>query len=61
MEQFHPSQRQDARRREIVDLGITLQRHSGTMPAVEFLRSQNIASAVIERVLGEPARRRAAA
>jgi len=61
MDQIRTSQRQDAHRREIVDLGINLQQRSGTVSAVEFLRSQNIASAVIERVLGEPKRRRAIA
>jgi hypothetical protein len=59
MNQIRTSQRQDAHRREIVDRGIALQGDSGTVSAVEFLRSQNIAAAVIERVLGEPERRRA--
>ena len=58
MDQTRPSQRQDVRRREIVELGISVQRRAGTMSAVEFLRSQDIAAAVIARVLGEPARRR---
>jgi hypothetical protein len=61
MDQIRTSQRQDAHRREIVDRGIAPQGRSGTVSAVEFLRSQDIASAVIERVLGEPERRRAMA
>jgi uncharacterized protein involved in exopolysaccharide biosynthesis len=59
MDQIRTSQRQDALRREIVDRGIAMQGDSGTVSAVEFLRSQDIAAAVIERVLGEPERRRA--
>ncbi|ALK97825.1 hypothetical protein AB595_16380 [Massilia sp. WF1] len=53
-----PTQRQDQRRRVIVDTGIAMQRDAGTVSAVEFLRSQDIAAAVIQRVLGEPDRRR---
>jgi hypothetical protein len=60
MDQIRTSQRQDAQRRHIVDLGIALQQQSGTVSAVEFLRSQDIAGTVIKRVLGEPERRRAA-
>ena len=59
MDRIQPSQRQDAHRRDIVELGIALQRQAGTVPALEFLRSRNIAAPVIARVLGEPARRRA--
>ena len=58
MDQIRPSQRQDAHRRDIVELGIVLQQQNGTVSAVEFLRSQDIAAPVIERVLGEPQRRR---
>jgi hypothetical protein len=58
MDQIRTSQREDAHRRDIVELGIALQQHSGTVSAVEFLRSQDIAAPVIERVLGEPERRR---
>ena len=61
MEQYSLSQRQDLRGRDIVDLGIALQERDGTISAVEFLRSQNIAAAIIQRVLGEPERRRAPA
>jgi len=59
MDQIRTSQRQDAHRRDIVDTGIALQERSGTVSAVEFLRSQDIAAPVIQRVLGEPERRRA--
>jgi hypothetical protein len=52
-------QRSDADRRDVVDLGIAMQGRDGTIPAVEFLRSRNIAAGVIRRVLGEPGRRRA--
>jgi hypothetical protein len=53
------SARRDARRSEIVDIGVALQGSGGTVAAVEYLRSQNIRAAVIARVLGEPERRRA--
>jgi hypothetical protein len=61
MEQFSLTQRQDVQGRDIVDHGIALQAREGTIPAVEFLRSRNIAAAIIQRVLGEPERRRAPA
>jgi len=61
MDQIRTSQRQDAHRRDIVDTGIALQQRSGTVSAVEFLRSQDIAAPVIQRVLGEPERRRSPA
>jgi hypothetical protein len=61
MEQYSLSQRQDLQGRDIVDLGIALQEREGTISAVEFLRSQDIAAAIIQRVLGEPERRRAPA
>lgn len=53
-----PYQRRDLRQTDIVDLGIALQQRSNTMSAVEYLRSQNVGSDVIERVLTEPGRRR---
>lgn len=53
-----PYQRRDARQTDIVDLGIALQQRSNTMSAVEYLRSQDVDHAVIERVLTEPGRRR---
>jgi hypothetical protein len=52
-------QRRDAHSKDVVDLGIALQQRSNTMTAVEYLRSQDIGSDVIERVLTEPGRRRA--
>lgn len=61
MDQIRTSKRQDAHRRDIVDTGIALQQKSGTVSAVEFLRSQDIAAPVIQRVLGEPDKRRASA
>lgn len=51
--------RTDSRQRAIVDDGIAVQFNANTMSAVEYLRSRNIGRAVIERVLLEPARRRA--
>jgi hypothetical protein len=54
-----PRPRQDERSRDIVDVGIAMQKYASTVSAVEFLRSQDIGAAVIERVLGEPQRRRA--
>ena len=53
-----PIERQDARSRKIVDVGIAMQKYASTVSAVEFLRSQDIGARVIERVLGEPERRR---
>jgi hypothetical protein len=53
-----PYQRRDVRQKDIVDLGIALQQRSNTMSALEYLRSQEVANEVIERVLTEPGRRR---
>jgi hypothetical protein len=53
-----PYQRRDDDLREIVDLGIALQQRANTMTAVEYLRSQQVSNAIIERVLTEPGRRR---
>ena len=50
--------RTDARQRVIVDAGIAVQGSSNTMSAVEYLRTRDIRSHVIERVLLEPHRRR---
>ncbi|MGJ7918485.1 hypothetical protein ACI48D_23825 [Massilia sp. LXY-6] len=61
MDQVSTGQRRDDQRRHIVDLGVALQQLYGTISAVEFLRSRDIAAAVIARVLGEPERRRAPA
>lgn len=61
MDQYFLCQRNDADRRDIVERGIALQARDGTIPAVEFLRSRDIAATVIQRVMGEPERRRAPA
>ena len=50
--------RTDARQRVIVDAGIAVQDSTNTMSAVEYLRTRDIRSQVIERVLLEPHRRR---
>lgn len=52
--------RRNISQRDIVARGIATLRDCGTMPAVEYLKSQGIRGGVIERVLLEPARRRAA-
>ncbi len=57
--QFLP--RVDAARSEIVDRGIEVQASFSTLCAVEYLKSHNIASHIIQRVLLQPAKRRAAA
>ncbi|MFL6706886.1 MAG: hypothetical protein ACJ8HI_01615 [Massilia sp.] len=51
-------ERRDARSRDIVDHAIVVQETSNTMSAVEYLKSHDVASHVIERVLLEPHRRR---
>ena len=51
-------QRQDMRRRDIVNHGISVQESSNTMSAIEYLKSHDIDPDVIERVLLEPQRRR---
>lgn len=51
-------QRQDLRRRDIVNHGISVQESSNTMSAIEYLKSHDIDPSVIERVLLEPHRRR---
>jgi hypothetical protein len=51
-------QRQDMRRRDIVNHGISVQESSNTMSAIEYLKSHDIDPNVIERVLLEPHRRR---
>jgi hypothetical protein len=52
-------ERRDLRCRDIVDHAISVQESSNTMSAVEYLKSHDISAAVIERVLLDPARRRA--
>lgn len=51
-------QRQDLRRRDIVDHGISVQESRNTMSAIEYLKSHDIDAGVIARVLLEPHRRR---
>lgn len=51
-------QRQDMRRRDIVNHGISVQESSNTMSAIEYLKAHDIDASVIERVLLEPHRRR---
>jgi hypothetical protein len=51
-------QRQDSRRRDIVNHGISVQESSNTMSAIEYLKAHDIDASVIERVLLEPHRRR---
>ncbi len=51
-------QRQDLRRRDIVDHAISVQESSNTMSAIEYLKSHDIDPSVIARVLLEPHRRR---
>jgi hypothetical protein len=51
--------RVDLARSEIVDRGIEVQASFSTLCAVEYLKSHNISSAVIQRVLLQPAKRRA--
>lgn len=51
-------QRLDARRRDIVNHGISMQESSNTMSAIEYLKAHDIDARVIERVLLEPHRRR---
>ncbi len=52
------NRRCDLLRRDIVDRAIAVQQRSNTICAVEYLKSQNISSHVIERVLLEPQQRR---
>lgn len=51
-------QRSDTQRRAIVDHAITLQAHSNTVSAIEYLKAKGIAPPLIERVLLDPQRRR---
>lgn len=56
-----PEPRQNASQRDVVARGIATLCESGIMPAVEYLKSHGVRPKVIERVLLEPERRRAAA
>ena len=55
----HPQERRDDRQRAIIDHAIEVQESSNTVAALEYLKSRDVAPGVIERVLLEPARRRA--
>jgi len=51
-------ERRDHRRRDIVDHAIAVQQSRNTMSAVEYMKSHDVAGAVIERVMLGPERRR---
>lgn len=51
-------QRLDVESSNIVNQAITLQNDSGTLRALEYLKSFNVAPAIIERVLTSPHLRR---
>lgn len=55
-----PYQRSDLQRREIVDHAVQVQQSSNTVAAIELLKAHDFDAHLIERVLLEPARRRAA-
>ena len=50
--------RHDLRQRDIVDDALLLMRANGTLPALEFLKSHEIDTRIITRVLLDPAQRR---
>ncbi|MES2299210.1 MAG: hypothetical protein V4582_19365 [Pseudomonadota bacterium] len=50
--------RLDGHQSDIIDHAIWVQEASSTVAAVEYLKSHNVAPAIIERVLLEPERRR---
>jgi hypothetical protein len=52
--------RRDHRQREIVDHGVALQQHGGSIAAFEFLDARHVRRDVIQRVLLEPGRMRGA-
>lgn len=56
-----PELRQNASQHAVVARGIATLGKSGIMPAVEYLKLHGVRPQVIERVLLEPERRRAAA
>ncbi|MCE3261035.1 MAG: hypothetical protein K0R43_114 [Pseudoduganella sp.] len=60
MELLHYVPRVDLARSEIVDRGIEVQASFSTLCAVEYMKSHNISSAVIQRVLLQPTKRRTA-
>jgi hypothetical protein len=52
--------RVDSARSDIVDRGIEVQASFSTLCAVEYMKSHDIASHIIQRVLLQPAQRRSA-
>lgn len=50
--------RRDLRQRDIVDDAIALMRSTGTLSALEYLKSHAVEGRIIARVLLDPARRR---
>jgi len=50
--------RHDLRQRDIVDDALLLMRATGTLPALEYLKSHEIDTRIITRVLLDPAQRR---
>lgn len=59
MELLQHTPRVDLARSEIVDRGIEVQASFSTLCAVEYMKSRNISPHVIQRVLLQPAQRRA--
>lgn len=53
-----PEARRDLRQRDIVDDGIALMGATGTLSALEFLKSHAVEGRIIARVLVDPGRRR---
>ena len=60
MELLQNTPRVDVARSEIVDRGIEVQASFSTLCAVEYLKSHNVPPNIIQRVLLQPAKRRAA-
>ncbi|MYN03335.1 hypothetical protein GTP41_14660 [Pseudoduganella sp. DS3] len=60
MELLHYTPRVDLARCEIVDRGIEVQASFSTLCALEYMKSHNIPPQIIQRVLLQPAQRRAA-
>ena len=50
--------RHDLRQRDIVDDALHVMHATGTLPALEFLKSHEISTRIITRVLLDPAHRR---
>lgn len=50
--------RRDHRQREVVEHGVSLQQHGGSVAAFEFLAARHVRRDVIQRVLLQPGRMR---